>query len=87
MPFGQVPNLFSDKWLTSPSAIPIKSLAAEAATENHTGQTSIAWLNERISQYSTMPSDTEVGNGKHRDSIIPPAPKQSFLDSAPKSHF
>jgi hypothetical protein len=56
-------------------------VAGEAAAEKHKGRTSIAWLKERISQHYTMAKDTEVEKGKH--SIIPPAPKQSFLDSAP----
>jgi hypothetical protein len=40
-----------------------------------------AWLKERISQHYTMAKDTEVDKRKH--SIIPPAPKKSFLDRAP----
>jgi ribonuclease HI len=56
-------------------------LAGEAAAEKHTGRTSIAWLKERISQHYTMAKDTEVEKGKY--SIIPPAPKKSFLGSAP----
>jgi hypothetical protein len=45
------------------------------------GRTSIAWLKERISLHYTMAKETETERGKH--SILPPAPKQSFLDSTP----
>jgi hypothetical protein len=54
--------------------------AGEAAAENKTGRTSIAWLKERISQHYSMAKDTEPERGKH--SILPPAPKKSFLDGA-----
>jgi hypothetical protein len=47
-------------------------LTREAASEKQKGQTSIAWLKERISQHYTMATDTEAENGKH--SIIPPLP-------------
>jgi hypothetical protein len=43
-------------------------------------RTSIAWLKERISQHYSMAKDTETERGK--DSILPPAPKTSFLDGA-----
>jgi ribonuclease HI len=56
-------------------------LAWKAASEKRKGRTSIAWLQERISQHYSMAKATEVDKGKH--SIIPPAPKKSFLDSAP----
>jgi ribonuclease HI len=55
-------------------------LAGEAATEKKTGRTSIASLKERISQDYSMAKDTETERGK--DSILPPAPKTSFLDGA-----
>jgi hypothetical protein len=56
-------------------------MAGQAVPEKHIGRTSIAWLTERISQHYTMAKDTEVD--KRRHSIIPPAVKKSFLDSAP----
>jgi ribonuclease HI len=56
-------------------------LAGEAAAEKKNGRTSIAWLKERISLHYTMAKETETERGKH--SILPPAPKKSFLDSAP----
>jgi hypothetical protein len=56
-------------------------LARKAASEKRKGRTSIAWLKERISQHYSTAKDTEVDKGKH--AIIPPAPKKSFLDSAP----
>jgi ribonuclease HI len=55
-------------------------LAGEAAAEKTTGRTSIAWVKERISQHYSMAKDTETERGK--DSILPPAPKKSFLDGA-----
>jgi hypothetical protein len=55
-------------------------LAGEAAAGKKTGRTSIAWLKERISLHYTMAKETETERGKH--SILPPAPKKSFLDSA-----
>jgi ribonuclease HI len=55
-------------------------LAGEAAAEKKTGRTSIAWLKERISQHYSMAKDTETERGK--DSILPLAPKKSFLDGA-----
>jgi hypothetical protein len=55
-------------------------LAGEAAAEKKTGRTSIAWLKERVSQHYSMAKDTETERGK--DSILPPAPKKSFLDGA-----
>jgi ribonuclease HI len=55
-------------------------LAGEAMAEKKTGRTSIAWLKERISQHYSMPKDTETERGKN--SILPPAPKKSFLDGA-----
>jgi hypothetical protein len=54
--------------------------AGEAAAEKKTGRTSIAWLKERISKHYSMAKDTETELGK--DSILPPAPKKSFLDGA-----
>jgi hypothetical protein len=55
-------------------------LAGESAAEKITGRTSIAWLKGRISQRYSMAKETETASGK--DSIIPPAPKKSFLDGA-----
>jgi ribonuclease HI len=55
-------------------------LAGAAAAEKKTGRTSIAWLKERISQHYSIAKDTETESGK--DSILPPAPKKSFLDGA-----
>jgi ribonuclease HI len=55
-------------------------LAGEAAAEKKTGRTSIAWLKERVSQHYSMAKDIETERGK--DSILPQAPKKSFLDGA-----
>jgi ribonuclease HI len=55
-------------------------LAGEAAAEKKTGRTSIAWLKERISQHYSMAKDISTERGK--DSILPPAPKKSFLVGA-----
>jgi hypothetical protein len=56
-------------------------LAGEVAAEKKPGRTSIVWLKERISLHYSMAKDTETERGK--DSILPPAPKKSFLDGAP----
>jgi ribonuclease HI len=56
-------------------------LAGEAASQKKKGQTSIAWLKERISQHYTTAKEMETEKGKQ--AILPPAPKKSFLDSAP----
>jgi hypothetical protein len=55
-------------------------LAGEAASERRHGRTSIAWLNERISQHFTIAKDSETDKGK--ETITRPAPKTSFLDLA-----
>jgi hypothetical protein len=55
-------------------------LCPRALMETKTGRTSIAWLKESISQHYSMAKDTEIERGK--DSILPPAPKKSFLDGA-----
>jgi hypothetical protein len=55
-------------------------LAGEAASHKQKGRTSIAWLKERISQHYTATKEMETQKGKH--SILPPAPKKSFLDRA-----
>jgi hypothetical protein len=46
-----------------------------------TGRISIAWLKERISQHYSMAKDTKTERGK--DSILPPAPNNSFLGGSP----
>jgi hypothetical protein len=51
------------------------SLLVKLHHKRKTGQTSIAWLKEQISQHYT----TEKG----KQAILLPAPKKSFLDSAP----
>jgi hypothetical protein len=55
-------------------------LTGGAAAGEKTGRTSIAWLKERIPHHYSMAKDTETERGK--DSILPPAPKKSFLDGA-----
>jgi ribonuclease HI len=55
-------------------------LAGEAASQKQKGQTSIAWLKERISKHYEMAKDMETDKGK--ESILPPPPKKSFLDGA-----
>jgi hypothetical protein len=55
-------------------------LASEVASQKQKGQTSIAWLKERISKYYELAKDMETDKGK--ESILPPPPKKSFLDGA-----
>jgi hypothetical protein len=52
----------------------------EAASQKKKGQTSIAWIKERISQHYTTAKEMEADKGKQ--AILPPAPKKSFLNSA-----
>jgi hypothetical protein len=54
--------------------------AGEAASHNQKGRASIAWLKERTSQHYNMAKEIETSKGKA--SILPPAPKKSFLDRA-----
>jgi hypothetical protein len=51
-----------------------------AASHNQKGRTSIAWLKERTSEHYNMAKEMETQKGKA--SILPPAPKKSFLDCA-----
>jgi hypothetical protein len=55
-------------------------LAGKAASHNQKGRTSIAWLKERTSEHYNMAKEMETQKGKA--SILPPAPKKSFLDRA-----
>jgi hypothetical protein len=55
-------------------------LTGDTAAETKSGRTSIAWLKQRISQHDSMAKDTETDRGK--DSILRPAPKKSFRNSA-----
>jgi hypothetical protein len=74
----------STEWVLGHSGIAgndrADELAGEAVPEKKTGRTSIASPKERISQHYTTAKDTETERGN--DSILPPAPKKSFLDGA-----
>jgi hypothetical protein len=59
----------------------VDQFASEAASQKKQGQTSISWLKERISQHYTTAKEIETEKGKQ--AILLPAPKKSFLDSAP----